>query len=216
MGAKELGGGQGVEDKEKRDSVFSARFSMPVFSVVLFKWAESGPVQLVSAYELGSFGFFQRGTAREACLFVSREVVGRSQKGDRHTVENKKHFCHVYVKQTGLAGAVVTDGEYPQRVAFSLLLKALEGFENALGDSWTQVTADQSKTMPQIDALIQKYQDPSEADDIMKIQKDLDETKHVLVKSIDQLLERGERYGGLGVVGVLREQYQACERAIPA
>jgi len=32
-----------------------------------------------------------------------------------------------------------------------------------------------------------------EADKIMKIQKDLDATKDILVKSIDQLLERGEK-----------------------
>eukprot|EP01094_Clydonella_sp_ATCC50884_P004606 TRINITY_DN1364_c0_g1_i1.p2 TRINITY_DN1364_c0_g1~~TRINITY_DN1364_c0_g1_i1.p2 ORF type:complete len:221 (-),score=89.51 TRINITY_DN1364_c0_g1_i1:98-691(-) len=170
---------------------------MPVFSIILFRWRETGPVQLVSAFELGSFNFFQRGSAKEVCLFVSREVVTRSKKGDRHTVEHKEHFCHVFVKQTGLAGAVVSDGAYPQRVAFSLLLKAMEGFENALGDSWQEVNEDQSKTMPQLDALLQKYQDPGEADDIMRIQKDLDETKEILVKSIDQLLERGERIDSL-------------------
>jgi len=31
-------------------------------------------------------------------------------------------------------------------------------------------------------------------DDVAKINKDLGETKEILIKSIDQLLERGEKY----------------------
>lgn len=37
-----------------------------------------------------------------------------------------------------------------------------------------------------------KYQDPQQADSIMKIQKELDETKIVLHKTIESLLQRGE------------------------
>lgn len=38
-----------------------------------------------------------------------------------------------------------------------------------------------------------KYQDPQQADSIMKIQKELDETKIVLHKTIESVLERGEK-----------------------
>ena len=38
-----------------------------------------------------------------------------------------------------------------------------------------------------------KYQDPVNADQIMKIQKNLDETRDVLHKTIDSVLERGEK-----------------------
>jgi len=48
-----------------------------------------------------------------------------------------------------------------------------------------------------IEALIKKYQDPTEADKVMKIQKELDETKLIVVKNIDQLLERGEKLDDL-------------------
>lgn len=50
---------------------------------------------------------------------------------------------------------------------------------------------------PALATLLQKYQDPSEADSVLKIQKDLDETKDVLVKSIDNLLIRGEKLDSL-------------------
>ncbi len=41
--------------------------------------------------------------------------------------------------------------------------------------------------------MIAQYQQPDKVDNIMQIEKDLDETKAVLVKSIDQLLVRGEK-----------------------
>jgi hypothetical protein len=42
-----------------------------------------------------------------------------------------------------------------------------------------------------------KYQDPQQADSIMKIQKELDETKIVLHKTIESVLERGEKIDSL-------------------
>ena len=44
---------------------------------------------------------------------------------------------------------------------------------------------------PALKEYIQKYQDPAAADSIMKIQKELDETKIVLHKTIESVLERG-------------------------
>lgn len=46
---------------------------------------------------------------------------------------------------------------------------------------------------PQLKEYIVKYQDPHQADSIMKIQKELDETKIVLHKTIESVLERGEK-----------------------
>ena len=34
-----------------------------------------------------------------------------------------EYICHVYVRQDGLSGVVMADGEYPQRVAHSLINK---------------------------------------------------------------------------------------------
>ena len=47
-------------------------------------------------------------------------------------------------------------------------------------------------SFPQLKEYIQKYQDPHAADSIMKIQKELDETKIVLHKTIESVLERGK------------------------
>lgn len=44
---------------------------------------------------------------------------------------------------------------------------------------------------------ITKYQDPQQADSLLKIQKELDETKIVLHKTIESVLQRGEKIDDL-------------------
>ncbi|KAJ2880676.1 palmitoyltransferase, partial [Coemansia aciculifera] len=45
--------------------------------------------------------------------------------------------------------------------------------------------------------FIAKYQDPKQADNIMRVQQELDETKVVLHKTIESLLDRGEKLDAL-------------------
>ena len=45
------------------------------------------------------------------------------------------------------------------------------------------------------------YQDPAAADKLMRIQRDLDETKVILHKTIESVLERGQRLDDLVAKG---------------
>jgi len=169
---------------------------MKVNSIVLLRWYDDPkktPNLLASVYELSSFGYFQRGSVREVALFVSREVVQRSKRGERQSITHQGYLCHVYVHPRGIGCAALTDVEYPQRVAFSLIQQAVESFLKDYELTFEVHTTDQDLRVPGLEALIQKYQDPQKADPVMKIQKDLEETKQILVKSIDQVLERGEK-----------------------
>lgn len=175
---------------------------MKVYSVMLFRWLPlveaPHPALLSSACELSSFGMFQRSGAKEVFLFVSREVTGRSQPGQRQCVLHQGHVCCVQVRQDGLACAVVSDQEYPTRVAFGLVAQALDDFCKAVPeDQWKKVTKDAAFNVGALDTLLAKYQDPQSADKLEAIKKDLDETKAIMMKSIDQLLERGEKLENL-------------------
>lgn len=50
---------------------------------------------------------------------------------------------------------------------------------------------------PELKELFNRYQDPGQADSIAKIQKELDETKIILHKTVDSVLERGEKMENL-------------------
>lgn len=49
----------------------------------------------------------------------------------------------------------------------------------------------------QLETYLKKYQDPSQADSIMKVQQELDDTKVVLHKTIEGVLQRGEKLDAL-------------------
>ena len=95
---------------------------------------------------------------------------------------------HAYGRTEGVAGIIISDPDYPALVAHQLLSKyPRTAFANSTP------TLD----FPQLKEYIVKYQDPQQADSIMKIQKELDETKIVLHKTIESVLERGEKIDSL-------------------
>lgn len=111
-----------------------------------------------------------------------------------------EYIGHVYVRTEGIAGVLITDKEYPVRVAFSLLNKVLDEYLVKYQLSTiNRVTTpnDPSTAFPELEDYIQKYQDPQQADTIMKVQQELDETKDVLQQTIGQVLARGEKLDSL-------------------
>jgi synaptobrevin homolog YKT6 len=48
-----------------------------------------------------------------------------------------------------------------------------------------------------LDLEIKRYQEPTQVDNITKIQKDLDETREVMVQNIEKVIARGEKLDDL-------------------
>lgn len=93
------------------------------------------------------------------------------------------------MRTDGLCGSITCDAEYPPRVAFSLLTRMLEDFSSFKPD-WITESRNEAVQWPQLEADIIKYQDPANADQIMKIQRSLDETRDVLHNTIGQSTQR--------------------------
>jgi hypothetical protein len=81
--------------------------------------------------------------------------------------------------QGNYLAVIITDQEYPVRPAFSLLTKLLDEFTAKVPQSSFNNSA--AISFPDITTYVQKYQDPRQADTIMRVQQELDETKIVLV-----------------------------------
>ncbi|KAH7284757.1 hypothetical protein KP509_34G069200 [Ceratopteris richardii] len=97
----------------------------------------------------------------------------------------------------GLCAVAFVDAQYPMRSAFSVLTKVLDEYQQTFGNSWQNVEFDKSDAWPYLNEALVKYQDPAEADKLLKIQMELDETKHILHKTIDSVLARGEKLDSL-------------------
>ncbi|CAG4945482.1 unnamed protein product [Parnassius apollo] len=163
---------------------------------VLYKGVNSATV-LKAAYDLQSFSFFQRSSVQEFMVFVSKTIVERTQQSTRQSVKEGEYMLQVYVRADNLAGILISDHEYPNRVAHTLITKILDEFTAKVpASSWA--TANESTVdFPVLPQYLAKYQNPREADALTKIQNDLDETKIILHDTIKAVLERGEKLDDL-------------------
>ncbi len=170
--------------------------NMPqLFSIAVLKHRgpEESPILLSVEYELSSFGFFKRGPVQELVTFFTRQVVQRTKPTQKNVVDEGDFVCQTYVSMDNLACAVVTDKTYTTRVALSLCALVIQEFKATHQNKWNSATADVQLDTPLLKELIVKYQKPDEADNISRIQKELDEVKEILHHSMEDLLNRGEK-----------------------
>ncbi|BAM80738.1 similar to v-SNARE protein of ER-Golgi docking complex [Cyanidioschyzon merolae strain 10D] len=155
---------------------------------------ETEPTLLSAAYELSDFNYFQRSSVREFAAFFAKLIAKRVTLGERLSVDHENYVCYAYARVNGVIAVALCDAEYPQRVAFSLLGQVLDEFRRTFPESqYLQVPAEaiQVREFPYLADRLQRYQNPVEADPLMRIEKDLDETKSTLHQTIDSILERG-------------------------
>jgi synaptobrevin family protein YKT6 len=146
----------------------------------------------------------------------SKTVAERTRPGQRQDVEEQGTFLqvrfkdnitwypnkeidytfHAYGRTEGVAGIIISDHDYPALVAHQLLSKVVDEFLAKYPRS-TWSSSNPTLSFPELKEYITKYQDPQQADSIMKIQKELDETKIVLHKTIESVLQRGEKIDDL-------------------
>jgi synaptobrevin family protein YKT6 len=125
----------------------------------------------------------------EFLTFFTKTVAERTSSGQRQSVEENNYTAHAYSRGAdSVTGIVVTDKEYPIRVAFSLLNKILDDFLVRVppgpGGRWSPSDSAVQNFKPALDEFVRKYQDPKQADTIMKVQQELDETKIELVRCL--------------------------------
>ncbi|GFT53572.1 synaptobrevin homolog YKT6 [Nephila pilipes] len=173
----------------------------------------SKTVTLCSASDLSAFGFFQRNSVQEFMTFTSQILAERCQPATRTSVKEQDgnelfgfmggeifvaYMCHVYVRADGLAATLISDHEYPHRVAHTLLNKILEEFSNTF-PRFSSTSEPNSIVFPALEQYLINYQDPRQADSLTKIQDELDETTIILHNTVQAVLERGEKLDDLVV-----------------
>ena len=165
-----------------------------------------------TAYNVADVFFFKRNMVRESCRFLMRTIVGRTAVGGYRAVDRlddvekdgstargdtSEMVCHVFVRGDALACAVITDGEYPLRVAASLtrilMAKFDERHSEMNGFRVRNVQADVGMADAELDALMAKYQDPEEADAFLRIHRELEETKEIVMEALEKVIARGDK-----------------------
>jgi synaptobrevin family protein YKT6 len=168
---------------------------MKILYIGILKNESKPAVELCAERDLSSYSRFTRGSIGEFMSFTAKTVAERTRPGQRQDVEEQQYTFHVYGRTEGVCGLIITDQEYPALVAHQLLSKICDEFLSKYPR--TAFANATTLSYPELKDYIVKYQDPQQADSIMKIQKELDETKIVLHKTIESVLERGEKIDNL-------------------
>jgi len=170
---------------------------MKLLSIIVLNKNDSGATILKTGWDLTSISFFQRSTAQDFIQFTSKVLAERTSVGARQSVKEAEYMCHVFVRADSLAGVVVSDHEYPPRVAHTMLTRLLEDFAGQVTQpQWTEGKEVQGFA-GQCETYLAKFQDPKASDSMSRLQNDLDETKIVLHNTIEAVLQRGEKLDDL-------------------
>ena len=97
-----------------------------------------------------------------------------------------------------MTAVCVTDLDYPDRVACDLIRKVLYEFSEFATSNRIDLT---SRNLPEncasaynenLKDLVTKFQDPAQADKMIKLRKDVERTTETLKLTLQKLLKRGE------------------------
>ncbi|KAI9736338.1 MAG: palmitoyltransferase [Cirrosporium novae-zelandiae] len=171
---------------------------MKIYYIGVLKNETKPAVELCHEKDLSAYSRFTRDSYGEFMTLFSKTVAERTRPGQRQDIEEKSYTFHAYARTEGVAGIIISDHDYPALVAHQLLGKVVDEFLSKYPrTAFMNTTAANTLAFPQLKEYIVKYQDPQQADSIMKIQRELDETKIVLHKTIESVLERGEKIDSL-------------------
>lgn len=167
---------------------------------VLHKRGEKS-IFLRSAYQVDFAGFLKKGFVKEHLNFGARTTINKLVKGetirlDLPELENTIIFAHINDK--GLGTVIICDKDYPESAAVKILLELQKKFLDFYSmDLFEKYVGDQEMKFPEIETMIVKYQDPKEADKLIKIESELAEIQGMLHKTMNDLLDRGEKLDDL-------------------
>jgi len=173
-----------------------------VFSISIFHKFEDErlPILVCSVESLDDISIWKRGSIREVVRFAGREVVKRTALNQRLSTEHLSYRCHTFVNENSLGVAILTTLGYPPRVAHDLIKIVFDQFvEIDFYKTNKDKLQNQTKDVDfhgydsVLTDLINQYKTPEQIDRIMLIENELEETKQIILNSLDRLLARGER-----------------------
>ncbi|KAK1471482.1 synaptobrevin [Colletotrichum cuscutae] len=207
--------GLGVLDAKQDSATTSFRYpsrpsnsaKMKLHYIGILRNDSKPAVELCSEMELSAYSRFTRNSYAEFMSLFSKKVAESTRPGQRQDIEEGDNTFHCVGRSEGICGVIISDHQYPSLVAHQLLSKMSQGHANNGRNSVdefltkhprsTWATGEPELVLPELKEYLTRYQDPQQADSILKIQKELDETKIVLHKTIQSVLERGEKIDDL-------------------
>ena len=168
---------------------------MKILSIHIFSLYNTNPVILSSAFELSFISIFQRGVIKDLLNFHSRLVIGRIGQDTNTQVQLEKGICYAISCSDKIGLTMICDEEYPKRVAIDFLFKIHVNFMNYIREKKIDLniyTSDTDVKFNYIKNEILEWQNPTNKDNIMKLQNELNDLMDITRQNLNELLKREE------------------------
>lgn len=134
-------------------------------------------------FNLTDFYFFSHYKIKDGIIEIADKIVRNINKEKFYqiteTFNDMTFYIYIYITETNIY-IVITDEFYPRHVVLDLINELKVSTDDKIREN-----------------IWQKYQDPTEVNKIVKIKKDLEDTKKIMMDSIDKIIERGEKIENL-------------------
>ncbi|KAH7007701.1 putative snare protein [Ilyonectria destructans] len=170
---------------------------MQLYYIGIIRIEPKPAYEVCAEKNLSSFSRFTRTSYGEFMTATAKIIAERTRPGQRLDVDVKDSKIHSYYRSGGgVCGIIISGQQYPNLVAHQLLNKIVDEFlTQHPPSSW--VTDQPALLIPELKAYLVKYQDPLQADSILKIHRDVNETKIIIHKSTESVVERDENIDDL-------------------
>jgi synaptobrevin family protein YKT6 len=179
--------------------IFNFTNTMKLFAILITHTTTNNTVTLLlsTAFALHStFAWYERSTVESFIKFFTRTITSRITPNTRQTIIHEQYSLHVLIRSSdGLGCVIVTDDEYPCQAALTGIQTLLRQFTDLYPDQpWLNIDDkdDMEYPFPEMKRIaIKEWQDPTNADKLLKIHSDLDKTITSVRHTIEQVLDRG-------------------------
>ena len=167
---------------------------MTLLSIIIGKKSNSieNTILLSASFYLNDYYYFQKKGIKEFCIFTARNTIFFSKHNQLENINYKEFYITILRKSKNLAVCIILNKQdYPINVLNRLIHKIYIDYENQYSNKWQEIYSDFSLPLKELDEKIILYQDPIKADKFHQINHQLEETKKIMYKNIDKILERG-------------------------
>ena len=109
-------------------------------------------------------------------------------------LEDNMGMCYAWTTSDGLSATAVCDMEYPEKAAMTLITKLLIAFKEKVDyvKLLKETTKDIQAPFPEMEKMLAEWQNPTQADKLLAIEKELTQVQDIMHKNLKDLLDRGE------------------------
>ncbi len=174
---------------------------MKIFHISFFDTTTAGkPEEIAQSSCLSFFALTQKSKINEILRFISSTIMNKVntknvQQTSHISITDQGFTIHVLIDRSiNISGALITDNDYPAEVAYRVISKFLA--TTSIDQCRRNEAAMCIQNSQMMTSILHEFQNPS-ADKIYKIKQDVEESKLILHKVIEQVMERGEKLDDL-------------------